>query len=79
MGREKRISEAITEMETAVATSPDDADLRVFLGNLYLVANRRSHAAEQYAALKQLDPIAATRLYDVMSAGKVVNVSAFRP
>jgi len=78
LSREKRVPEAIAEMEAAVNLSPADADLRLGLGNLFVLANDRTRAAEQYKRLREMDPIAAQKLYDAIHGGRIVTVAALR-
>jgi len=78
LSREKRVPEAIAEMEAAVNLSPADAGLRLGLGNLFVLANDRTRAAEQYKRLREMDPIAAQKLYDAIHGGRIVTAAALR-
>ena len=70
-----RTRDAIAEMEAAVALRPTDAELHLFLGDLYLAAKDRDSATRQYSRLERLDPDLARRLYTGLSRGRVVDVS----
>ena len=61
LSRVDRMTEAIAELEIAVRLAPADSGIRLFLGNLFVLTNEKSRAAEQYTKLKQMDPIAAAR------------------
>lgn len=78
LSREKRMAEAIAEMQMAVNLSPADGELRLSLGNLFVLVKDFDHAAEQYTKLREIDPIAARRLYDAIHGGRIVTVAETR-
>ena len=72
------MKEAIVEMKRAVTLSPGDAEIRLGLGNLFVLARDRTRAAEQYAVLRRTDPVAAQKLYDAIYRGRIVTVADVR-
>ena len=78
MSREHRMSEAIVEMETAVSLSPEDPDLHLALGNLFVLAKDLTRASEQYTRLRDMDPVAARKLYDTIHGRSIVTVAELR-
>lgn len=65
-------------MKAAVALKPSDAELQLFLGDLYLRSGDRDRAAQQYARLTKIDSMQAGRLYEAMVRGNIVNVRMHR-
>ncbi len=65
MVAEKRIPDAIAEMHKAIQAEPDRRDLKLFLGNLNVVAEKYDDAIQIYQALQEKDPKNAALLYRV--------------
>lgn len=60
---EKRIPDAITEMNKAIAAEPDRRDLKLFLANLEVVGEKYDEAVQGYQELLNKDPKNADLLF----------------
>ncbi len=65
----EKAQQAIDAFKKALEIDPDNVDALEGLGTVYVSIDRRDLAEEIYQRLKELDPVAARRLRDVIDSG----------
>jgi tetratricopeptide (TPR) repeat protein len=66
--------EAIQSYKNAIMLKADFAEAYVNLAVLYLREGQRELALQQYANLKSVDPILASKLFDLIYQDKIISV-----
>ncbi|HTK39091.1 MAG TPA: hypothetical protein VL325_11410, partial [Pyrinomonadaceae bacterium] len=66
---------AIAEIKQAVELTPDDNELRVFLGSLYALVNNKEAALAQHRIIETQRPDLAKKLYQAIYGDKILVVT----
>jgi Flp pilus assembly protein TadD len=70
-----RPGEAIGAFQQVIRLRPDAAEARLNLGVVYLSLGRKDAALSQHAALRDLNPVMAARLFEAVQHNKLLVVT----